>query len=238
MRTITLIIVTGLMQFGATARPDEPRLAPPITMVADDCIIGIKSYEEFRLRMARLDSAQEVARIFVADGLLDIVTNNRTWQAGWTVTGTRAANEPNLANMQETAAWVLDHLLAKSGGEKDDSSETRLSKWKKEAAKRHALTEVQRNELREKFAGRIQLGEVRLSDPQFRMLYELLAAWFPYGKSPEELFGLLGIRPGMPGCKIEAGHVLLTGSDEMFSFEIKLTCKNGLIESVRFAFGS
>jgi len=168
-------------------------------------LMRISDYGEIRKAAQDLSPLSEVRKIMLVDALRDFLADNSKLRLDGYVF---QAGGPDLRVAAGRAEWLIDQvvLLPREAEHSVRKMNERIDMWKATMALRRTLTPQQVETLKAKYAGKIHIGIVGGKASESIQNFEnLLDEWFPYGKSLQELEGILGVK-----LPVERGEVVVS----------------------------
>jgi hypothetical protein len=195
-------------------------------------LMMISEYGEIRNAVLDMSKLSEVRKIMLVDALRDMLADNSKLRLEGYVF---RAGEPDLRVVAGRAEWFIDQvvLLPREAENSGRRMNERIDMWKASAASTRTVTAEQVGMLRTKYAGKIHIGIVggKAMVESIQNLEKFLDEWFPYGKSLQEMEGIVEVR-----LPVERGEAVLRIDSGNAGQEYRFLHDHGTIRVVKRMF--
>ena len=191
-------------------------------------LMRISDYREIRKAALELRQLSEVRQIMLVDALRDYLADNSKVRLDGYVF---QDGEQDLRVVAGRAEWFIDQvvLMPREAENSVRKMNERIDMWKATTASRRTLTPEQVETLKTKYAGKIHIGIVGgKANESIQNFENFLDEWFPYGKSLQELEGILGIK-----LPVERGEVVARIDTGYGGMEYRFLHDAGTIRAVK-----
>jgi hypothetical protein len=174
-----------------------------------------------------LKTLSELQKISLVDALSEMLTDNSKVQLDGYVFQN---GEPDLRVVSGRVQWLIDEIILVPRRAENSVSTTneRIKLWKASVASRRDVTPKQVETLKAKYAGKVRIGIVGGKAWESIDNFEsFLEAWFPYGKSVQEMEAILDLK-----LPVERGEVLVHIETGLNGLEYRFLQESGTIHKI------
>jgi hypothetical protein len=190
-------------------------------------LMKISEYGQIRNAVRDLSTLSEVRKVMLVDVFKDMLGDDSNLRLDGYVFQT---GEPDLRVVAGRAEWFIDQivLLPREAENSRRKISERIEMWKASTALQRTLTPQQVETLRTKYSGKVRNGIFPGAFESIKNFQNFLDEWFPYGKSLQEMEGILDVK-----LPVEGGEAVLRMDSGLAGMDYRFLHNEGKIRAVK-----